>query len=394
MKKSYKKIIGVAFGALFSLFALSPTNAQQRGSGVTDNSSNGGNSAPPQRTAPSAPAPQSTNSAPRTNNANVAPPQRNDNNSGQFQRGSATPQSNGNSNFQHFQHNTTNNGGNQQNNNNSGFQHFQHNNTNNANTPQQRSNNVGITPQQRGGNVNSGQQRGNNVNVGPQQRQFQRGSFNNQNRVGAVISPNARSYRTFPGLQFGKNHISVRPQGLYYNYRGYYSRYYTPRLGFRLNVLPFGYYPFSFGAYNYFYSDGLYYQYDNSEYTVVEPPVGAALTTLPDKAQSIVINGIQYYELNGVYYQPITKDDGTTVYQIAGKDGELNTSDPNAQQDDMPQVGDMVNTLPQDCRTIKLNGQKYYVSSDGYYFQDAVDDKGNKIYKIVGTPTDEPGSQQ
>jgi hypothetical protein len=394
MKKSYEKIIGVAFGALFSLFALSPVNAQQRGSGVTDNSSNGGNSAPPQRTAPSAPAPQSTNSAPRTNNANVAPPQRNDNNSGQFQRGSATPQSNGNSNFQHFQHNTTNNGGNQQNNNNSGFQHFQHNNTNNANTPQQRSNNVGISPQQRAGNVNGGQQRGNNVNVGPQQRQFQRGSFNNSTRVGAVISPNARSYRTFPGLQFGKNHISVRPQGLYYNYRGYYGRYYTPRLGFRVNVLPFGYYPFSFGAYNYFYSDGLYYQYDNSEYTVVEPPVGAALTTLPDKAQSIVINGIQYYELNGVYYQPITKDDGTIVYQIAGKDGELNTSDPNAQQDDMPQVGDMVNTLPQDCRTIKLNGQKYYVSSDGYYFQDAVDDKGNKIYKIVGTPTDEPGSQQ
>jgi len=183
--------------------------------------------------------------------------------------------------------------------------------------------------------------------------------------------------------------------GGYYHYHGYYNTYYAPRLGFSIGFLPYGYYPFYWGDYQYFYSGGLYYQYDNSQYTVVEPPVGAEITSLPSNAQSIVINGQQYYELNGVYYEPITKDDGTTSYQIAGKDGELNTNvagGDDTQQ--LPQVGDIVESLPQDCRKISLNGQKYYVSSDGYYYQETVDANHNKAYKIVGTPDDDPATQQ
>jgi hypothetical protein len=177
----------------------------------------------------------------------------------------------------------------------------------------------------------------------------------------------------------------------HYNH-GYYGTYYLPRLGFRIGVLPYGYYSFYYDDYPYFYSDGLFYSYDNSEYTVVEPPIGAEVTSLPSNAQSIVINGQQYYEADGVYYEAITKDDGTVAYQVAGKDGELNTGTADAQQ--VPQVGDIVTTLPDQCRKININGEKYYVSPDGYYYQEAKDQNGNKVYKIVGTPSDEPNNQQ
>lgn len=193
--------------------------------------------------------------------------------------------------------------------------------------------------------------------------------------------------RGFYSPYWTKNHYT------HYNH-GYYGTYYTPRLGFRIGVLPYGYYSFYYDDYPYFYSDGLFYSYDNSEYTVVEPPIGAEVNSLPSNAQSIMINGQQYYEADGVYYEPITKDDGSVVYQVAGKDGELNTNDGNQDAQQAPQVGDMVTTLPDQCRKININGEKFYVSPDGYYYQEARDQNGNKVYKIVGTPSDEPDSQQ
>ena len=186
-----------------------------------------------------------------------------------------------------------------------------------------------------------------------------------------------------------------RNRGYYHYYHGYYGTYYAPRLGFSIGFLPYGYYPFWYDDAEFFYYGGLFYQYDNNEYTVVEPPIGAEVTSLPSNAQSIVINGEQYYEANGVYYQPITKDDGSISYQVAGKDGELNTNNPNGDMDQqLPQIGDIVQTLPPNCRKISLNGEKYYVSEDGYYYQEARDTNNNKIYKIVGTPDDGPSDQQ
>jgi hypothetical protein len=185
-----------------------------------------------------------------------------------------------------------------------------------------------------------------------------------------------------------------RNNNYYHYHHGYYGTYYAPRLGFSIGFLPYGYYPFYYGDAEFYYSSGLFYQYDNNEYTVVEPPVGAEINTLPSNAQSIVINGEQYYEANGVYYQPITKDDGSVTYQVQGKDGELNTNNPNGgDQQQAPQVGDVVESLPPDCRKISLNGEKYYVSTDGYYYQDARDANNNKVYKIVGTPEDAPQNQ-
>jgi uncharacterized protein DUF6515 len=180
----------------------------------------------------------------------------------------------------------------------------------------------------------------------------------------------------------------------YYYHHGYYGTYYAPRLGFTIGFLPYGYYPFYYDDLQFFYSNGLFYTYDNNEYTVVEPPVGAEVNELPSNAQSIVINGEQYYEANGVYYEPIVKDDGTTSYQVAGKDGELNTNDNNNNNlPPAPQIGDVVTTIPPDCRKINLNGEKYYVSPDGYYYQETRDQNNNKVYKVVGTPQDEPDNQ-
>lgn len=191
----------------------------------------------------------------------------------------------------------------------------------------------------------------------------------------------------------------------FYNYRGYYNSYYRPRLGFSLGILPFGYYPFYFGDYQYYYSDGLYYQQNNNQYTVVEPPVGAQVNSLPSNAEAVTINGEQYFESNGVYYRSVTKDDGTQVYEVAGKDGELNTGDVNQgddqgnySQDNAPlKIGDVVDQLPQDSRKIKVNGEKLFVAPDGTYFQEALDEDNKKVYKVVGLPTDEQpadGGQQ
>jgi hypothetical protein len=224
-----------------------------------------------------------------------------------------------------------------------------------------------------------------------------RGNFNVQPHTGFVQPRGGANFRTSPTVGYGRGgHVNGGGywgnHGYYHLNHGYYNTYYRPRLGFAVSVLPYGYYPFYYGDYQFFYSDGLYYQYDNSQYTVVEPPIGAEINTLPSGAQSIVINGQQYYEDNGVYYQPVTKDDGSTVYTIAGKDGQLDTGAGSVQDDQPqgPQMGDIVNQLPQDCRKISVNGQKLWVSQDGVYYQELTDGSGNKTYKVVGLPSDEP----
>ncbi len=137
----------------------------------------------------------------------------------------------------------------------------------------------------------------------------------------------------------------------------------------------------------YYFSDGYYYQYNNDEYTVVDPPVGALIKTLPSNAKSIVINGQQYYELNGVYYLAVKMGNGVVQYEIAGKDGELNT-DANGATSVVPKIGDIVTKLPPDCRKVRLNGETVFVSEDGIYYQETRDGNNNKVYKIVGLESD------
>ncbi|MDB5025936.1 MAG: hypothetical protein JWP78_3691 [Mucilaginibacter sp.] len=170
--------------------------------------------------------------------------------------------------------------------------------------------------------------------------------------------------------------------GHYFYNNGYYGSLYYPMLGLTFGYLSAGYYPFDWDDSQFYFSDGFYYQYDNDQYTVVEPPLGAAIKTLPANAKSTQINGQQYYELNGVYYLPVTQDDGSVQYQIEGKDGKLST-DTTGAKTVVPKVGNMVTKLPADCRKIDLNGDTFFVSEDGIYYQQVKDSDNKTAYKIV-----------
>ena len=140
-------------------------------------------------------------------------------------------------------------------------------------------------------------------------------------------SYNRPGYR--PGLGYSRPGYGYRPGYGRAYYRPYYSYYnfYRPFLGFRIGVLPYGYYPFWYGPTQFYYSGGLFYQQNNSQYEVVTPPVGAEVPNLPSDANQVTINGVDYYEYKGVYYTQKENADGKTVYVVAGKDGILNTTD-------------------------------------------------------------------
>ncbi len=178
-------------------------------------------------------------------------------------------------------------------------------------------------------------------------------------------------------------------------YRPGYGYYGYPHIGFYLGVLPFGYYPFYWNSAWYYYYGGIFYSpYAAGGYQVTSPPVGAGVPSLPRDASAIRIDGIQYYEADGVYYKETVDDKGKKIYVVAGKDGVLNTdesvTDPNVTIAS-PQVGDIVNQLPDGCRRVKLNGKKFFVSPNGIYYEKVTDPNGNVDYRIASLPSDEKG---
>ena len=182
---------------------------------------------------------------------------------------------------------------------------------------------------------------------------------------------------------------AIRRGGFYRPGFGYYG---YPQLGFYFGVLPFGYYPFYWGDDLFYYNAGIFYTpYDGGGYEVTTPPVGAAVPNIPEGAKAIKINGDQFYELNGVYYKAVVNDAGKTMYQVAGRDGVLNTEDNGgmAPDDSAPKVGDIVNELPDGCRKVSLNGKKYFVSPNDIYYQVTVDQNGNVGYRIASIPSDD-----
>ena len=212
------------------------------------------------------------------------------------------------------------------------------------------------------------------VSTANAQRGFRSGGV----RVGVGFGGGGIGFRSGVGLGFRT--------GVYGGYYGY------PGVGFHIGYLPYGYYPFYYGSDLYYYYGGVFYRpYDGGGYEVTVPPVGAEVPGLPRGASSIVINGQQYYEFNGVYYQGIANDKGKTVYIIAGKDGVLNTdgSDGNVDNPPAPQVGDVVGQLPDNCRKVKLNGKKYFVSPDGIYYEEFTDSNNARAYRIASIPMDD-----
>ncbi|RKR81485.1 hypothetical protein BDD43_1632 [Mucilaginibacter gracilis] len=200
---------------------------------------------------------------------------------------------------------------------------------------------------------------------------------------------NANAQRRGGGARLS---IGIRG-GFGFGYRSYHRPYYGgfgfgyPAIGLSFGYLPYGYFPFYYGPDLYYGYNGIYYRQNSDSYEVVAPPVGAEVPKLPPHAKSLMIDGQQYYELNGVYYKEVIHQDGTKGYVIAGKDGVLTT---DKQQDShAPQVGDVVDQLPQDSREVNIAGKKYFVSPDDVYYQETVDNGGSTSYKVVGVPADQ-----
>jgi hypothetical protein len=197
-------------------------------------------------------------------------------------------------------------------------------------------------------------------------------------------------------LSFGGNPYYYA-SGYYYRPYGGYYRVVAPPIGIHVGILPYGYWALQVGAFPYFYYDGVFYRHNNNGYDVVDAPVGAEVPSLPRGAKVVVINGMKYYELDGNYYREIYKDNGQLRYQVAGKNGQLDTTldaQPQAEQQQpaapaptptpvpLPKVGDFYDSLPQGSKVLILNGQKYYVSPSNEYYQEVID--GNRIiYKVV-----------
>ncbi|RZK21026.1 MAG: hypothetical protein EOO86_02460 [Pedobacter sp.] len=252
-------------------------------------------------------------------------------------------------------------------------------------------------PSRAGGGVSGGGRsssaapsRGGSISRSPSVQTPNRNSYTPRSNSGNIrsgrsdYSYNRQGYNR-PGFRPG---VGYRPG---YGYRGgygrgysrpYYSYYnfYRPFLGFRIGILPYGYYPFNYGPNQFYYSGGLFYQQNNNQYEVVVPPVGAEVPNLPQDANLVTIDGIDYYEYKGVYYTQGQNADGATVYIVAGKDGVLNTTDGPV---DTHQIGEIIPQLPEGCREVTIKNEKYFVSPDDVYYEEVVD--GNNItYRVIG----------
>ncbi|CAN5150784.1 hypothetical protein BH11BAC5_BH11BAC5_43890 [soil metagenome] len=248
-------------------------------------------------------------------------------------------------------------------------------------------------------------------------------------RGGGSYSNNYRGYRG-GGIYRGGNIYSYRPSYGYrpaYGYgRGYYNNYFPayryhpiyrsygfshfgPSFGFRLSILPFGYYPFYIGSNPYYYYDGIYYRpYSDGGYEVVEPPLGATVKHLPSGAKATVINGQKYYELGGTYYQEELTSNNKVQYVVVGTDGVINTIEPeedqvappaqpnNNQNDYAPpanapdpsaqqQLPERLTQLPANSKVVTINQQKFYLSPSGTYYQEITDANNNVSYEAVGS---------
>ena len=218
---------------------------------------------------------------------------------------------------------------------------------------------------------------------------YYRGGYNSGYNRRSVFMYGPR-YTVIP-----RNSISIYFGGYpyYYNdgfFYGHYSGYYEPifpPVGIRIGFLPFGYRRFFIGANPFYYYNGIYYrQYDDNNYEVVDPPMGATVSSLPKGAKSVILNGEKLYELNGTYYREDRNSKGEVIYTVAGKNGEINNTDNNANvavPSSSLQVGDIVNQLPEGSKIVAINGEKIYVAPDDTYLKE--ESTGGIVqYRVVG----------
>ena len=243
---------------------------------------------------------------------------------------------------------------------------------------------------------------------------FSRGSFSGAGNVRATASVGAnmhvgvaggRMYRSIPRsfmrLSFG-GYPYYFYDGLFYGYYGGYYGSIFPPFGISIGALPYGYWGFNFGGFPYYYHSGIYYRQNENQYQVVQAPVGASVPKIPKDAKVVVVNNEKYFEYNGTYYKEYVKQDGTIWYLIAGLNGVLNTgTDEGATQNSAVEnntpaiapvastqvkqynIGDIVDALPADCKSVIINNRKYFVANGNLFFEEFIENNTLK-YKVVG----------
>jgi len=229
--------------------------------------------------------------------------------------------------------------------------------------------------------------------------------------LGLLVTHGLHAQRGYRGRGYGHyrhSYVTISPRvyigkpryyGGYYRYPGYrsygyYGGYYggfvRPRIGVHISILPPGYWSFNFGGYPYYYYGGAYYRPipHTRNYEVVDAPLGASVPELPEGAQVVVINDQKYYELDGTYYKEDIRHNNEIWYTVVGKHGKLDTDDapvqsPSQSQPTGPVVGDVVDKLPDNCRTVTVSGHTYYVSPDDVYYEETMQ-QNTLRYKVVG----------
>lgn len=173
--------------------------------------------------------------------------------------------------------------------------------------------------------------------------------------------------------------------GTFYRPYGGYYRSVFPPIGIRIGILPFRYMPIYVGPDLFYFYNGIYYKrYDDRSYEVVDAPLGAQISALPSAARSVVVNGEKFYELNGTYYKEDRNYKGQVVYTVVGKNGHIDNTEnstPPVAPPAAPKTGDRVTELPDNCKTVVINGQKLYASPDDTYYRLETDGS----YTIVGS---------
>jgi hypothetical protein len=195
-----------------------------------------------------------------------------------------------------------------------------------------------------------------------------------------------RSYsyvHPYGSVHFGTYGYGYRP-GYFYRPYGSVFQVFIPPFGLRIATLPFGYRSFYLGPDPYYYYNGIFYRPYANEYEVVAPPLGAVVDELPPGARVKMINGEKYYELRGTYYKEQIDENNHLSYKVAGTDGVLNTNtDTDESSPSEPQIGDRIDKLPDDSKTVVINGEKLYSTPTGLYYKEVIE--GNKVYyELVG----------
>ena len=237
-----------------------------------------------------------------------------------------------------------------------------------------------FTPRNNGGNSRT------NINIG----------INNRGGYGGYGGYNSY-YRSNSYYNFYPRY-SYRP--IYYSPYSY--SHYGPLFGFRLGILPFGYYPFYLGNDPYYYYDGIYYRpYASGGYEVTQPPLGATIKHLPDGAKETSINGQQYYELGGTFYQGVYNTKNKLQYVVVGTDGVINQVDatqpvapaqtqqniaplPDQQLQQQQIVTANLSQLPANTKVVTIQQQKYYMAPSGVYYQEVIASDNTISYQPVG----------